>query len=107
VEKVGGRYSVCSSVGALPISLQYGFDVFERFLQGAHSMDDHFRYAPLERNLPVLLGLLGKFLSIIYNWKHMNIGVWNMSFLHYNARAIHPYSEVNMPFLMNGMWSKE
>jgi len=80
---VGGRYSVCSSVGALPISLQYGFDVFERFLQGAHSMDDHFRYAPLERNLPVLLGLLG---------------VWNMSFLHYNARAIHPYSEALLRF---------
>ncbi|GJD12613.1 Glucose-6-phosphate isomerase, cytosolic [Galdieria sulphuraria] len=80
---VGGRYSVCSAVGALPISLQYGFDVFERFLQGAHSMDAHFRYAPLEGNLPVLLGLLG---------------VWNMSFLNYNARAIHPYSEALLRF---------
>ncbi|GJD10850.1 Glucose-6-phosphate isomerase, cytosolic [Galdieria sulphuraria] len=81
---VGGRYSVCSAVGALPISLQYGFDVFERFLQGAHSMDAHFRYAPLEGNLPVLLGLLG---------------VWNMSFFfNYNARAIHPYSEALLRF---------
>eukprot|EP00871_Galdieria_phlegrea_P003320 jgi/Galph1/398/GphlegSOOS_G5206.1 len=75
---VGGRYSVSCAVGAVPISLQYGFDIFERFLQGAHSMDRHFKEAPLERNLPVLLGLLG---------------VWNMSFLKYNARAIHPYSE--------------
>ncbi|GJQ11169.1 hypothetical protein GpartN1_g2960.t1 [Galdieria partita] len=80
---VGGRYSVCSAVGALPISLQYSFDVFERFLKGAHSMDTHFRYAPLEGNLPVLLGLLG---------------VWNMSFLNYNARAIHPYSEALLRF---------
>lgn len=80
---VGGRYSVCSSVGALPLSLQYGFDTFERFLEGARSMDQHFVRAPFERNLPVLLGLLG---------------VWNMSFMDYKTRAMHPYTEALLKF---------
>lgn len=75
---VGGRYSVCASVGALPLSLVYGYDVFQRFLDGARSIDKHFVSAPYERNIPVLLGLLG---------------VWNMSFMGYKARAMHPYTE--------------
>lgn len=75
---VGGRYSVCSSVGALPLSLIYGYDVFEKFLNGARSIDKHLVSAPFERNLPVLMGLLG---------------VWNMSFLGYKSRAMHPYTE--------------
>nr|P54241.1 RecName: Full=Glucose-6-phosphate isomerase, cytosolic 2; Short=GPI; AltName: Full=Phosphoglucose isomerase; Short=PGI; AltName: Full=Phosphohexose isomerase; Short=PHI [Clarkia concinna]CAA61571.1 glucose-6-phosphate isomerase [Clarkia concinna subsp. automixa] len=75
---VGGRYSVCSAVGVLPLSLQYGFAVVEKFLQGAHSIDQHFSSAPFEKNIPVLLGLLS---------------VWNVSFLGYPARAILPYSQ--------------
>lgn len=75
---VGGRYSVCSSVGAVPLSLMYGFDVFERFLSGARSIDKHFVNTPFERNIPVLLGLLG---------------VWCMSFLGFKSRAMHPYTE--------------
>ncbi|CAA0841797.1 Glucose-6-phosphate isomerase- cytosolic [Striga hermonthica] len=75
---VGGRYSVCSAVGVLPLSLQYGFEVVEKFLKGASSIDQHFRSAPLEKNLPVLLGLLS---------------VWNVSFLGYPARAILPYTQ--------------
>lgn len=75
---VGGRYSVCSSVGALPLSLVYGYDVVEKFLAGARSIDKHFMNAPYERNLPILMGLLG---------------VWNMSFLGYKSRAMHPYTE--------------
>ncbi|KZV20186.1 glucose-6-phosphate isomerase [Dorcoceras hygrometricum] len=75
---VGGRYSVCSAVGVLPLSLQYGFSVVEKFLKGAWSIDQHFRSAPFEKNLPVLLGLLS---------------VWNVSFLGYPARAILPYSQ--------------
>ncbi|XP_073305184.1 glucose-6-phosphate isomerase, cytosolic-like [Primulina huaijiensis] len=75
---VGGRYSVCSAVGVLPLSLQYGFPVVEKFLKGAWSIDQHFRSAPFEKNLPVLLGLLS---------------VWNVSFLGYPARAILPYSQ--------------
>ena len=53
---VGGRYSVWSAVG-LPIALQYGFKTFEEFLAGAHAMDLHFKNAPLEQNLPVIMGL--------------------------------------------------
>lgn len=75
---VGGRYSVCSSVGALPLSLMYGYDVFDQFLRGARSVDRHFRNAPLRENIPVLMGLMG---------------VWNMSFLGYKSRAMHPYTE--------------
>jgi glucose-6-phosphate isomerase len=53
---VGGRYSVWSAVG-LPIALQYGFKNFEKFLAGAHAMDLHFKNAPLEQNLPVIMSL--------------------------------------------------
>ncbi|CAD7697833.1 unnamed protein product [Ostreobium quekettii] len=75
---VGGRYSVCSAVGMLPLSLQYGFDMMEKFLMGANDVDDHFARAPFESNLPVLLGLLS---------------IWNVSFLGYPARAILPYCQ--------------
>mmetsp|Transcript_4172 Transcript_4172/g.9691 ORF Transcript_4172/g.9691 Transcript_4172/m.9691 type:complete len:662 (+) Transcript_4172:57-2042(+) len=75
---VGGRYSVCSAVGMLPLALEYGFDLMEEFLLGANSIDDHFRNMPLENNLPVLLGLMS---------------VWNVSFLGYSARAILPYCQ--------------
>ncbi|KAI9119106.1 hypothetical protein K1719_009781 [Acacia pycnantha] len=75
---VGGRYSVCSAVGVLPLSLQYGFSVIEKFLKGASSIDQHTRSEPFERNIPVLLGLSS---------------IWNVSFLGYPARAILPYSQ--------------
>ncbi|GMN35499.1 hypothetical protein TIFTF001_005332 [Ficus carica] len=69
---VGGRYSVCSAVGVLPLSLQYGFSIVEKFLKGASSIDQHFYTAPHNKNIPVLLGLLS---------------VWNVSFLGYPARV--------------------
>ena len=75
---IGGRYSVCSAAGAVPISLLYGFDLFEKFLKGANSMDQHFTTAPFDQNIPVLMGLLG---------------VWNMSFLNYRSRTTLPYAE--------------
>jgi len=75
---VGGRYSVCSAVGGIPISLLYGFDLFEKILQGANSIDEHFINTPFRNNIPVIMGLLG---------------VWNMSFLGYKARTTLPYSE--------------
>jgi glucose-6-phosphate isomerase len=75
---VGGRYSVCSAAGAVPISLLYGFELFEKFLKGARSMDKHFVSAPFEENIPVLMGLLG---------------VWNMSFMKYPTRTTLPYAE--------------
>jgi glucose-6-phosphate isomerase len=80
---VGGRYSVCSAVGMLPLSLQYGYGVMQTFLQGAHEMDEHFASAPLGENLPVLLGLLG---------------VWNSTFLGYPSRALLPYSQALLRF---------
>lgn len=144
---VGGRYSVCSAVGVLPLSLQYGFEITEKFLQGvvlgcwrhsyickatqgflmaasfntmadpfqgsamgstmfqlslfwhvlldvhhgcvklsdlglhktgAHDVDEHFRTAPFEDNIPVLLGMMG---------------VWNTTFLGYPSLAILPYTQ--------------
>ena len=80
---VGGRYSVSSAVGLLPLSLQYGFDNMERFLEGAHSMDEHFRSAPFEDNLPVLMGLLS---------------LYNATFKGCAARAILPYCQALAKF---------
>ena len=55
---VGGRYSLWSAIG-LPIALAIGMDRFEEILCGAHDMDQHFRKAPLQQNMPVLLALIG------------------------------------------------
>ncbi len=72
---VGGRYSLWSAVG-LSIALAIGIEQFELMLAGGHDMDEHFRSAPLERNLPVLMGL---------------IGVWNANFLGHDSLAVLPY----------------
>ncbi|WP_286270682.1 glucose-6-phosphate isomerase [Thalassotalea hakodatensis] len=55
---VGGRYSVWSAIG-LPLALAIGYENYREFLQGAFEMDQHFTTAPLEENLPVIMGLLG------------------------------------------------
>eukprot|EP00181_Compsopogon_caeruleus_P005846 CAMPEP_0184683010 /NCGR_PEP_ID=MMETSP0312-20130426/9590_1 /TAXON_ID=31354 /ORGANISM="Compsopogon coeruleus, Strain SAG 36.94" /LENGTH=620 /DNA_ID=CAMNT_0027135039 /DNA_START=110 /DNA_END=1972 /DNA_ORIENTATION=+ len=75
---VGGRFSVSSAVGALPLSLQYGFDMFEEFLGGMRDMDRHFLEAPVEQNLPCIAGLLA---------------VWNSTFLGLPGNAILPYCQ--------------
>lgn len=75
---VGGRYSVCSAVGILPLAIHYGFDIASQFLAGARDMDKHYMTAPLNKNLPVLMGL---------------IGVWNSTFLKYSNRALLPYQQ--------------
>jgi len=80
---VGGRFSVHSAVGVLPLSLHFGFAAVRRFLDGAHAMDVHFRATPLEDNLPVLLGLFG---------------LWNSSFLGHASRAVLPYSQALLRF---------
>ena len=72
---VGGRYSLWSAVG-LSIALAAGWDQFQALLDGAWAMDCHFRDAPLEENLPVILGL---------------VGVWHVNALGYRAQAILPY----------------
>lgn len=55
---VGGRYSLWSAIG-LSIALVIGFDNFKALLEGAHEMDKHFKTAPLDQNLPVILAVLG------------------------------------------------
>ncbi|WP_300457453.1 glucose-6-phosphate isomerase [Desulfobacula sp.] len=73
---IGGRYSVTSAVGGLPLSLAFGFDVFNRFLTGCHAMDSHALNAPEEKNIPLISAL---------------ISIWNSNFLRYPAQAIIPY----------------
>jgi glucose-6-phosphate isomerase len=74
---VGGRYSLWSAIG-LSIALSIGMDRFEELLAGAHEMDQHFINTPLEKNLPVLMAL---------------VGIWNLNFLGYNALSIAPYHQ--------------
>ncbi|KAF9420502.1 hypothetical protein HW555_003252, partial [Spodoptera exigua] len=62
---VGGRYSLWSAIG-LSISLYIGYDNFEKLLEGASFMDQHFTTAPLEKNAPVILALLGVWYSNFY-----------------------------------------
>jgi len=81
---VGGRISVWSAVGALPLLLQYGWTVFEKFLQGGHAMDQHFQTAPLEENLPALVGLMS---------------LWNVSLLEHEACAVLPYCQALVRFV--------
>jgi len=63
---VGGRYSVWSPVGCLPLALQYGVRPVRELLRGARAMDVHFRDAPLRENLPVLLALFGFLNAHVY-----------------------------------------
>ncbi|MES0371771.1 MAG: glucose-6-phosphate isomerase [Mariprofundaceae bacterium] len=74
---VGGRYSLWSAVG-LSIALYIGMDHFEKLLSGAHDMDEHFRTAPFEENMPVILALLG---------------VWYNNFFDADSHAILPYDQ--------------
>jgi glucose-6-phosphate isomerase len=74
---IGGRYSVTSAVGGVPLSLYLGYERFERFLKGAEEMDRHALEARRANNLPLIAAL---------------IGVWNTSFLGYPQTAIMPYA---------------
>jgi glucose-6-phosphate isomerase len=74
---VGGRYSVWSAIG-LPVALCVGFGYFNDFLAGAHAMDEHFRTAPIEQNLPMIMGL---------------VGFWNREFLECGSVSIAPYHQ--------------
>jgi glucose-6-phosphate isomerase len=74
---VGGRYSLWSAIG-LSIALYIGFENFEELLAGAFEMDEHFRTEPIERNLPVVLAL---------------IGIWYNDFFDAQTEAILPYDQ--------------
>ena len=74
---VGGRYSLWSAIG-LSIACTIGYENFEKLLLGAHRMDEHFRTTPFEKNLPVILAL---------------IGVWYNNFFGAETEAILPYDQ--------------
>jgi glucose-6-phosphate isomerase len=74
---VGGRYSLWSAIG-LSIALMIGMNRFEELLAGAHQVDEHFRTAPFERNIPVIMGLLG---------------IWYNNFWEAQSHAILPYDQ--------------
>jgi glucose-6-phosphate isomerase len=73
---VGGRYSLWSAIG-LPIALYLGMDRFEEFLEGAHAMDMHFRSAPIEKNMPVILALLGIWYNNFFNAQSHAVMAYN------------------------------
>ncbi len=72
---VGGRYSLWSAIG-LSIALAVGFDNFRALLDGAYAMDTHFKTAPLDKNIPVMMGMLG---------------IWYRNFYDYPAHLLLPY----------------
>lgn len=87
---VGGRFSLWSAVG-MSIALAVGYDQFDALLQGAHEMDEHFKTAPFEKNIPVILGLLT---------------VWYNNFFGAESEAIIPYSQYLQklaPYLQQGI----
>ncbi|TBV28101.1 MULTISPECIES: glucose-6-phosphate isomerase [Meridianimaribacter] len=74
---VGGRFSLWSAVG-LSISLSVGFENFDKLLQGAHKMDEHFKTEDFDKNIPVIAGLLS---------------VWYNNFFNVETEAIIPYTQ--------------
>ena len=74
---VGGRYSLWSAIG-LSISIYIGMDNFDELLIGAHDIDNHFKNTPVEKNIPVILAL---------------IGVWYINFFKFNTHAVLPYDQ--------------
>ena len=79
---VGGRYSLWSAIG-LPIAMALGMDNFRQLLAGAHTMDEHFRQAPMANNMPVLMGLLT---------------VWYNGFFNAHSTAVVPYYQTLAQF---------
>ena len=87
---VGGRFSLWSAVG-LSISLAVGFDNFEKLLEGANEMDDHFKTTSFEQNIPVILALLS---------------IWYNNFFGAESEALIPYSQYLQklaPYLQQGI----
>ena len=73
---VGGRYSLWSAIG-LPIALYLGMDHFEELLDGAHAMDMHFKSAPIEKNIPIILAILGVWYNNFFNAQSHAIMAYN------------------------------
>ncbi|EGR29374.1 hypothetical protein IMG5_157010 [Ichthyophthirius multifiliis] len=82
---VGGRYSVWSAIGMLPLSFVFGYDYMVQFLEGAHDIDNNFiNNKQVRKNLPLLLGL---------------VGFYNTAIKNYNSRAILPYCQALCKFV--------
>lgn len=87
---VGGRFSLWSAVG-LSISLAVGFDNFDKLLKGANKMDEHFKSAPFDKNIPVILALLS---------------IWYNNFFGAESEALIPYTQYLQklaPYLQQGI----
>ncbi|AWG24363.1 glucose-6-phosphate isomerase [Flavobacterium kingsejongi] len=87
---VGGRFSLWSAVG-LSISLAVGYDNFDKLLKGAHEMDDHFKTADFDKNIPVVLALLS---------------IWYNNFFGAESEALIPYTQYLQklaPYLQQGI----
>lgn len=80
-ESIGGRFSMWSAIG-LAVATSCGVQVFERMLEGAKAMDDHFAHAPLLENIPMLMALIG-----LYNREER--GINNLAILPYDGRFRH------------------
>jgi glucose-6-phosphate isomerase len=74
---VGGRYSIWSSIG-LALAIAIGPENFDEFLRGGHEIDDHFENAPMQENIPVLMGLLG---------------IWHRNVWGFGSHAVIPYDQ--------------
>lgn len=74
---VGGRYSLWSAIG-LSIAVYIGMDNFEELLKGGFEMDEHFKTAPIQQNIPMMMGLLG---------------IWNINFFNFSTHAILAYDQ--------------
>jgi glucose-6-phosphate isomerase len=79
---VGGRYSVWSAIG-LPLALAVGFDNFRQFLAGGHAMDQHFRTAPLEQNMPAILALVGLWYRNFFNSASISIAPYHQDLTYF------------------------
>jgi glucose-6-phosphate isomerase len=81
---VGGRYSLCSAIGILPLSFHFGFSIMREFLDGANQIDQHFfKTRETTKNVPLMLGL---------------IGFYHISIQGYAAKAILPYTQALSKF---------
>lgn len=82
---VGGRFSVTSSVGILPLSIAFGYKNMRNFLNGCHDMDEHFLHADLKENIPVLLALTSFYNSHFFDYKNVAILPYFQNLLKFSA----------------------
>ena len=85
---VGGRYSLWSAIG-LSICVNIGSANFISLLSGAHHMDNHFKHTPLEKNIPIILALLG---------------VWYNNFFGAQSHGLMPYDQYMHRLVLTGPW---